>query len=208
LGEAFRFSYGNSRVGRHLTKAERARQALTDGGITISSAFIRSSARHRVDTPHRKFQDRWVPLAGQGTLGASYLPCCVARLARGGGAADARARLALLWSERAAALRFRRSVISMSAETTESRLVLARLQREAFAYEAGAARLGGIRGTRVPWLVRLLRGRGGDRVVGATLATMSSELAVLHLATRLQRVPPSEPGDALEHRDDRRSRPA
>jgi hypothetical protein len=161
-----------------------------------------------VETRHRTFQDRWVPLAGQGTLGASYLPCCIARLTRGSRPAEARARLAFLWSERAAALRFRRSVLEMSAPTTESRLELARLQREAFAYEAGAARVRSIRDTRVPWLVRVLRGRGGDPVVGATLATMAAELAVLHVATRLDRIPSSELGTHVEPDGGRHSRPA
>ncbi|HUR29741.1 MAG TPA: hypothetical protein VM509_16235 [Planctomycetota bacterium] len=97
----------------------------------------------------------------------------------------ARSRLALLWSERASALRFRRAVLAMTAHTAEERLELARIQREAFAYDAGASRLRAIRATRAPWLVRLLRSRSADRVVGAALATMSAELSVLVLAIGL-----------------------
>jgi hypothetical protein len=163
---------------------------------------------HAVDAPHRKFQDRWVPLAGQGTLGASYLPCCAARLTRGAGAARARARLVLLWSERAAALRFRRAVLAMSARTTAHRLELARLQREAFAYEAGAARLRALRSTRVPWLVRLFRSRAGDPVIGATLASMAAELAVLQLAIRLADMTPEQLGAMLAPPSHGLARPA
>lgn len=142
-----------------------------------------------MDGRRRGVEDRWTAIAGPGSLGASYLPCCPARLLGNAPAADgagaARARLALLWSERAAALRFRRAVLTMTARNAEQRLELARIQREAFAYDAGASRLRAIRPTRVPWLIRLLRSRSTDRVIGAALATMSAELSVLLLATRL-----------------------
>lgn len=146
----------------------------------------------------RTARDRWTPRAGPGTVAASYLPCCAARLValgagsprRGPDAADdARSRLALLWSERADALRYRRAVLRMTARSAQDRLALARLQREAFAYDAAAARLRTVRATRIPWLVRLLGARAGDRVVGATLGSMAAELAVLHLALRLGTVP-------------------
>jgi hypothetical protein len=100
----------------------------------------------------------------------------------------ARGRLALLWSERAAALRFRHAVLAMTIRTPEQRLELARIQREAFAYDAGATRLRAIAASRVPWLIRLLRSRTVDRVVGATWATMSAEVSVLLLASRRARV--------------------
>jgi hypothetical protein len=135
----------------------------------------------------RGVEDRWVAIAGPGSVGASYLPCCPARLLGGASLAgdrdDARARLALLWSERASALRFRRTVLAMTAKTREQRLELARLQREAFAYDAGASRLRAIAPSRVQWLIRALRSRRSDRVVGATMATMSAELSVLVLAS-------------------------
>lgn len=138
---------------------------------------------------HRGFDERWTPLAGPGSLGASYLPCCPARLVGApcvqADLAAGRSRLALLWSERAAALRFRRAVLAMSARSPEELLALARLQREAFAYDTGASRLRSVRASRIPWLVRLLRSRSGDQVVGAALASMSAELAVLHLASHL-----------------------
>lgn len=73
----------------------------------------------------------------------------------------------------------------MSARSPEQLLDLARLQREAFAYDAGASRLRSVRASRIPWLVRLLRSRSGDQIVGTALAYMSAELAVLHLASHL-----------------------
>ena len=122
-----------------------------------------------------------------GTMGATYLPCCAARLcgpaSRRVDAAEALDLLALLWSERANALRFRRAVLRMTARSTEQILELARLQREAHAYEAGTARLQGLRPTRVAWLIRLLLARRSDRVVGRTLGTMAAELAVLMVAS-------------------------
>jgi hypothetical protein len=142
-----------------------------------------------VNARHRPFEDRWTPLAGAGTLGASYLPCCPARLAAGAEWGESRARLSLLWSERAAALRFRRAVLAARATRrtlTETRLTLARLQREAFAYEAGSARLRRIEQIRMGWLIRRLRARQGDPVIGAAFATMSAELAVLALAHRIE----------------------
>ena len=71
----------------------------------------------------------------------------------------------------------------MTAQSREQRLELARLQREAFAYDAGASRLRAIPQSRVPWLIRALRSRGANHVVGATMATMSAELSVLLLAS-------------------------
>lgn len=139
----------------------------------------------------RGVEDRWVAIAGPGSLGASYLPCCPARLLGRPPLAenrdDARSRLALLWSERASALRFRHAVLAMSAPTRERRLELARIQREAFAYDAGAARLRAIHPSRAAWLVRRLASRSADAVVGATLATMSAELSVILLATAIAR---------------------
>jgi hypothetical protein len=120
-------------------------------------------------------------LAGEGTLGASYLPCCAARLAAGADWLEARARLALLWSERAAALRFRRGVIAAKSPNAEARVPLARLQREASAYDAGAARLRRLELTRTGWLVRRLHSRRADRVVGAAYSTMAADLAMLTL---------------------------
>ena len=145
----------------------------------------------------RGIEERWTAIAGPGSLGASYLPCCPARLLGAERSAAereaARARLALLWSERAAALRFRRAVLAMTARSQEERLALARIQREAFAYDAGATRLRAIRPTRMAWLIRLFRSRTTDRVVGATMATMSAELSVLLLATRLDATTSSHP---------------
>ena len=162
-------------------------------GATAPCIFgIRSEAADPevlVEARRRGIEDRWAPLAGPGSLGASYLPCCPARLLGvGPGRVDedeGRARLALLWSERAAALRFRRSVLAMAARAPEERLELARIRREAFAYDAGAARLRALRPTRVGWLIRLLRSRSANPVVGAALATMCAELSVLLLAARL-----------------------
>jgi hypothetical protein len=140
-----------------------------------------------VNAGRRGVEDRWVAIAGAGSVGASYLPCCPARLLTPSPSAQdrdaARARLALLWSERASALRFRCAVLAMKARTPEHRLELARLRREAFAYDSGAARLRAVPASRVPWLIRSLRSRAADRVVGATLATMSAELSVLLLAS-------------------------
>ena len=138
-----------------------------------------------VSTRHRPFEQRWTPLAGQGTLGASYLPGCPARLAEGVGWPEARARLALLWSERASALQYRRALLATVAMTIEGRLSLARLDREIAAYEGGAAKLRGISPPHAPWLVRRLASRHDDPIVGAAFATMSSELAVLGMALRL-----------------------
>jgi hypothetical protein len=138
-------------------------------------------------------EQRWEPRAGPGSLGASYLPCCPARLLGGPDGpvdlAEGRARLALLWSERAAALRFRRAVLSMSARSAADRIELACLHREAFAYDAAASRVRGVRASRIPWLVGLLRSRSDDPVIGATLATQAAELAVLHLAQHLDGMP-------------------
>jgi hypothetical protein len=159
----------------------------------------------------RGVEERWTAIAGSGSLGASYLPCCPARLLgadkSAAGCEAARARLALLWSERAAALRFRRAVLAMTARTRDERLELARIQREAFAYDAGAARLRAIRPTRMPWLIRLFRSRTTDRIVGATLATMSAELSVLLLAIRLDTTTSSDPAvtSSVESRDGVRS---
>jgi hypothetical protein len=138
-----------------------------------------------VSTPHPPIAQRWTAIAGQGTLGASYLPCCVARLVCGSGWDEARARLAFLWSERAAALRFRRAVLAMTARSAESRIALAKLEREASAYEAGAGRLRHIGASRVSWLIGHLRGRDSDPVVGATFSSMSAELAVARVQSRL-----------------------
>jgi hypothetical protein len=152
-----------------------------------------------VNTRHRPFEDRWTPLAGQGTLGASYLPCCAARLVAGADWRETRSRLALLWSERAAALRFRRAVLATTpagTSITGARLTLARLQREAFAYDAGAAHLRRIQHTRVGWLIGHLRTRRADPVVGATFETMSAELAVLAISMRLARADDPE-GDLV-----------
>jgi hypothetical protein len=110
------------------------------------------------------------------------------------------ARLALLWSERAAALRFRRAVLAMTAHTPEALLDLARIQREAFAYDAGAARLRAVRPSRIGWLIRVLQSRGTDRVVGAALATMSAELSVLLLAARLAEAREAESKAATDER--------
>jgi hypothetical protein len=146
-----------------------------------------------VDARRRGIEDRWVPIAGPGSLGASYLPCCPARLL---GDAQSRvdedeglARLALLWSERAAALRFRRAVLAMTAHAPDEILELARIRREAFAYDAGAARLRDVLATKIPWLIRLLSSRSTDRIVGAALATMAAELSILLLASRLTAAP-------------------
>ena len=105
-----------------------------------------------VEARRRGIEDRWAPIAGAGSLGASYLPCCPARLL---GSAQSRvddvealARLALLWSERAAALRFRRAVLAMKARAPDEMLELARIRREAFAYDAGASRLRDVRATK------------------------------------------------------------
>jgi hypothetical protein len=118
-------------------------------------------------------------------MGATFLPCCAARLcgpaSRPADYSVSLDRLALLWSERANALRFRRAVLRMTASSTEQILELARLQREAHAYDAGTVRLQGLRPTRIAWLVRLLLARRGDRVVGRTLGTMAAELAVMRL---------------------------
>jgi hypothetical protein len=160
-----------------------------------------------VSTADRPFEDRWSPLAGQGTLGASYLPCCTARLIGDSEWVEARARLALLWSERAAALRFRRSVLAMTARSREQRLELARLEREAFAYDAGAARIRRLAATRVAWLVELLRERRADRVVGAAFTGMAAELAVLHVARCLADAPDGLV-ESLSLLDHRRARPA
>jgi hypothetical protein len=142
-----------------------------------------------VDARRRGIEDRWEPIAGPGSLGASYLPCCPARLLGVGQSRvdedEGRATLALLWSERAAALRFRRSVLAMTARAPDEMLELARIRREAFAYDAGAARLRALGATKVAWLIRLLQSRSADPVVGAALATMSAELSVLLLAARL-----------------------
>ena len=107
------------------------------------------------------------------------------------------ARLALLWSERSAALRFRRAVLAMSARTTADRLELARISREAFAYDAGAARLRSARVTRIAWLIRFLRARSADRIVGPALAIMSNELSVLHLSAVLA----GAAGELVDHGD-------
>jgi hypothetical protein len=98
---------------------------------------------------------------------------------------ESRARLALLWSERAAALRFRRAVIAAKSMSVETRVMIARLQREAYAYEAGAARLRRLELTRTGWLVRRRHSRRSDRVVGAAYSTMSADLAVLTLGIGL-----------------------
>ncbi|HEV7994605.1 MAG TPA: hypothetical protein VGP25_22485 [Gemmatimonadaceae bacterium] len=157
---------------------------------------------------HRQFEDRWTPCAGQGTLGASYLPCCVARLAAGTEWEEARAGLALLWSERASALRFRRAVLAMAPPSREGRLALARLQREGAAYEAGAARIRRISITRVRGLIAHLASRAGNPVVGATFSTMSAELAVTQLALRADGTALDEIDADTLPRAERRSRPA
>jgi len=107
----------------------------------------------------------------------------------------ARERLALLWSERAEALRFRRSVLAMTARTAAHRLEIARIVREAFAYDTGASRLRSLDSSRLRWLIRRLRSRSADRIVGATMATMAAELSVLLLASTF----PHELGDSPNH---------
>jgi hypothetical protein len=161
------------------------RHTLQAFGISSERGFVDGLTRG-----DRRSSGRWAARAGTGTVGASYLPACPARLAAApdaetGAPPDwpvARARLALLWTERAAALRYRRAVLRMDARSVEQRLELARLQREAFAYDAGAARLRTARSTTLPWLIRHLGGRGTDRVVGPTFTTLAAELAILHLA--------------------------
>lgn len=146
-----------------------------------------------MSTRHRPFEDRWAPLAGDGTLGASYLPCCAARLVAEADWPESRARLALLWSERAAALRFRRAVLAAKSTSADARVTLARLQREAYAYEAGAARLRRIEHTRTGWLVMRLHARRSDHVVGAAYSTMAADLAVLTLGIGLAGAAPLSP---------------
>lgn len=124
-----------------------------------------------------------------GGYGAEYLPCCPARLV-GAGAEDLESecteRLAFLWTERAAALRFRHDVLAMRTRSASQRIHLAKLRREANAYDTGALRLrsGGLR--RGDVLIRLLRARKSEGVVGWTHATMAAELSVLLMAERLR----------------------
>jgi hypothetical protein len=141
-----------------------------------------SESRRHDEGLGRTIEHRWEPIADPASLGASYLPACPARLVGDDGDEAAMARLALLWGERAAALRFRHAVLAMDRRT--SPVELAFLQRQVFAWQVGATRLQGIRPTRILWLVGHLRARAKDPVIGAVYATACAELTVLLLAQR------------------------